>query len=140
MFGRNKEKLRGYERRAEAEAAVLKYAELLLTDTEGHERVAVAEHLLPKDAESNKSVARAEFYKENDGYYITEYRDHSESPSFTSYMRPVEQVYTRDAIPEGAKWATGMIRHHWSRFSIDDIDDIAPVAGVLEAFFGKLPK
>jgi hypothetical protein len=119
------------------EEQMFKYEDLLLHGPNG-DRVAVAEHLLPPDAEPGVKVAKAEFYKKDGGYYIVEYRDHSSDPSFTTYMRPVEQIYTSD-LPESAKWATGMIRHRWSRFSEREIDQIEPVLGVVKAFFGELP-
>lgn len=142
MFGeRIKEVFKGQEtERHEAEVRVQRYADLLLQDPEGNDRAARAEHILPEGAEPGYKTAQAVFYRdESGGFVIDEYRDGGLNPVFTEYMLPYEVMYPDDNRHLGARWATGMIRHHFSRFSKHHIDDPALVANVLEAFFGKLP-
>ena len=117
-----------------------RYADLLLLDPDGEARIAVSEHLLAAGAEVGSSVAKAEFYKKDGGYYIDEYRDHESTPAFSSYMMPIEQVYSAAEMPVGTVWATGMFRHERAHRSIFDIDNTLPVACVLRAYFGELPK
>lgn len=121
------------------EQRVQGYAALLLRDSRGSlAQQAIADRVLPKNAEPGHKIARAVFYEHEGSYVVDEYRDGAATPAFTEYMVPLNGVDV--SHPHyGHNWLVGMRKNRWSRLSPEPGYSVRPFLKVLETFFGKLP-
>lgn len=120
------------------ESQIEQYAQILLGRNQP--RTAIAEHITRYPDKSRLNLLQGRFYRGDGGYYVEEWNPINGLLLYTHFAEPWDRdIHGEPKGDHQPKWRTGMLRHHWMRFSIYDEDNLGPIHSVLKMYFGSIP-